>query len=539
MLSFDLEVADEVTDLHSRFMAVQGENAVKGKYYDGLQRIKDLGISLPPQMRSIDTVVGWPGTTVDVMEERLDFEGWTGDDLDEVYRENRLSVEAPQAHLDALIYGTSFVAVSTGGDGEPDPLITVESPTSMTAKWDGRRRAISSAAKFWTEKDGAIEADHAILFRRNETVTLEKYPGGWRAVDVDEHGLGRVPVAQMVNRPRASKGGGRSEITPAVRSATDSALRTLVGAEVAREFYSVPQRYLLGAPEDFFIDPDTGEPRGAWDAVMGKVMGVPRDENDELPQVGSFAAHAMTPFFEQVRTYAQILSAETAIPPMYLGFTSDQASSADAIRSMEIRLVKRAERRQAMFGNAWTEAGRLAVMMRDGLAYEDLPVEVLEARPMWRDPSTPTVAASADATVKGIQAGVFAPRGELTLRRLNLNPAEREMVRRDWAADSSGAIARLAEFSPSSEALELVRGGPGSNDGVQDVSGDSSDDSGAISGGGVDQMEEARVLKAKADAMGVLIRAGVENGDAARIAGIDGVKFVDGRPVTLRFADEK
>ena len=141
MVSFDLEVADEVTDLHSRFMAVQGENAVKGKYYDGLQRIKDLGISLPPQMRSIDTVVGWPGTTVDVMEERLDFEGWTGDDLDEVYRENRLSVEAPQAHLDALIYGTSFVAVSTGGDGEPDPLITVESPTSITGARLARPRA--------------------------------------------------------------------------------------------------------------------------------------------------------------------------------------------------------------------------------------------------------------------------------------------------------------------------------------------------------------------------------------------------------------
>ena len=52
-------------------------------------------------------------------------------------------------------------------------------------------------------------------------------------------------------------------------------------------------------------------------------------------------------------------------------------------------------------------------------------------------------------------------------------------------------------------------------------------------------VDEAKVLKARADAMGVLIRAGVESKDAARIAGISDVKFVDGRPITLKYADEK
>ena len=46
--------------------------------------------------------------------------------------------------------------------------------------------------------------------------------------------------------------------------------------------------------------------------------------------------------------------------------------------------------------------------------------------------------------------------------------------------------------------------------------------------------EQARLLKAKADAMGVLIRAGVKSDDAARLAGVSDVEFLPGMPVTLR-----
>ena len=463
-MSLNDEFVADVAKLYRNFANVQGPNSVKGRYYDGLQRVKDLGISLPPQMRSIEAVVGWPGTAVDVVEERLDFEGWTGGDLSEVYTSNDLDVEAPQAHLDALIYGTAFIAVTSGADGEPDPLVTVESPTSMTAEWDGRKRAIRSAAKFWSDNDD-FEANRAVLFRPNENVVLEKTRGRWEAVEVDQHNSNRVSVAQMVNRPRASKRGGRSEITPAVRGYTDMALRTLVGAEVAREFYAVPQRWMMGAPEEFFFGED-GKPREGWDAMAGKILAVSADpETGDVPTVGSFAANSMTPFFEQIRNLAQMLSSETAIPPMYLGFATDQASSADAIRAMEARLVKRAERRQTTFGKAWTETGRLALMMREGVTWEDLPAEFHDVRPMWRDPSTPTKAAAADAAVKLVGAGIYTPRGEMTVRSLNLTATERELLKQDWSQDTTAALRRLTEAQASPEAAALVYGtGDGATD---------------------------------------------------------------------------
>lgn len=76
MADFDEDLAiQDVTRLRRDFSRFSGANLEKQKYYDGKQKLKDLGISLPPQMRLIDTVLGWPGTVVDALEERLDFEG--------------------------------------------------------------------------------------------------------------------------------------------------------------------------------------------------------------------------------------------------------------------------------------------------------------------------------------------------------------------------------------------------------------------------------------------------------------------------------
>ena len=51
-------------------------------------------------------------------------------------------------------------------------------------------------------------------------------------------------------------------------------------------------------------------------------------------------------------------------------------------------------------------------------------------------------------------------------------------------------------------------------------------------------LQDAQLLKAKAEAMGIMIRAGVKAEDAARRAGIDDLTFLDGVPITLRYKDE-
>ena len=517
MVDFDerLAIAD-VVRLRQDFSRFAGANAEKAKYYDGKARLKDLGISLPPQMRFIDTVLGWPGTVVDALEERLDFEGWDSKELDPIFQTNDLDVSSSTAHLDALIFGTSFITVTSGREGEPDVVVSVVSPNDMVVTRDNRTGRVIEACQYIDGEDG----ERAVLYREMDTVWLYEQSGEWRVDRVDDHELGRVPVAQFVNRPRASKTNGRSEITPAVRSLTDSAMRTLVGAEVAREFYAVPQRYLMGAPESFFLDED-GNPRGAWDAMMGKILAIERDEETgDVPNVGSFAANSMSPFFEQLRELAKQVAAEGAVPNGYMGFSSDaNPSSADAIRMTENRLVKRAERRQAMFGKAWTEVARLILMVRDGRPFSALTDEELAIRPLWRDAATPTRAAAADEVVKMISAGVYTAQGDYALKRLGLSPMDREMLRRDRAADTQGVLARLeASLSQPNPAADALAS--------------SGDTMAAGESGGV---EAAQELKAKADAMGVLIRSGVTPESAAQQAGLSGLSFLDARPVTLDF----
>ena len=413
-----------IESLRTKLDSHHAKNEELERYYEGKNRLKDFRISIPPQLTSVETVVGWAGTSVQVLEERLDFEGFIAPDtlgLNEIYRANDLDVESSFGHIDSLVYGTGFVVVGKGADGEPDPLITIESPKRMTSVYDMRLRRQTAA--FSMDKDSNGNPEAGTLYLPDVTITLGYGNGTWVELDRDEHMLGRLPVVALANNPRSSDPHGRSEITRAVRSYTDAAMRTLLGAEVAREFYSAPQRYILGADEDLFEDAD-GNALNPWTVYQGRILGVPANQDGQIPQVGQFSAGTTTPYFEQLRAYAQMLAAETAIPASYLGFQTDNPSSADAIRQMEARLVKRAERRQKQFGRAWTEVAKLALLVRDG----SIPLEAADIRPQWRDASTPTRAAAADEAVKLIGAGVLLADSEVTYNRIGLSDTDKQVL---------------------------------------------------------------------------------------------------------------
>lgn len=412
-------------------------------YYEGKNRLKDLGISIPPTLRLVDSVVGWAGTAVDVLEERLDFEGYIGGDqygLNDIYRANELDLESPLGHKDALIYGTGFIVVGKGSAGEPDPLITIESPKKMTALYDMRTRRLLAA--LLVHRDHMNDPESGSLYLADQTIFLEWQRNKPVEVFRDIHNLNRVPVAPLFNNPRSGDPEGRSEITRAVRSITDSGVRTMLGAEVAREFYSAPQRYIMGAKEDMFLDAD-GNALNPWSVIQGRVLGVPYNDDDGvMPTVGQFSANSPQPYFDQVRMLAQMMAAETAIPSSYFGFQTDNPSSADAIRQMEARLVKRAERRQRQFGRTWSEVAKLALLVRDG----ELPADIQNVRPIWRDASTPTRAAAADEAVKLISAGVLTPDSEVTLNRLGFSDSDKQQLLLEKSTNEANAlVANLAQ----------------------------------------------------------------------------------------------
>lgn len=473
-----LGVSDDDKDLIKfhldRLAQYEQHNKVREAYFEGKQKLKNLGISIPPALADIETVVGWPGTTVEVLEERLDWQGWVSDSgdlfgLDEVYLDNGLDVDSALGQLDALIYGTGFIIVGTGYTGEPSPLITVESPRRVTGLWDARIRRLSSALSVDEIATNTKAASVVTLYKPEGDITLSRESGEWKVVDRNDHELGRTMVAQLVNRPRASALGGRSEISKAIMSYTDQAVRTLLGMEVNREFYSAPQRYLLGADESSFKD-QNGNQRTGWEAVMGRMLAIPRDEDGELPTIGQFTASSPAPYLEQVRGLSQLVSAEAAIPSSYLGFISDNPTSADAIRQAEARLIKRAERRQMIFGRAWREVGALALLTRDGA----IPDDYRSVGVKWRDAATPTRSAAADEAVKLIGAGVLPADSTVTYDRIGLSPQEQRQIASDKR--KANAQSRLTALASAAQAARAT------NPAVAGMEGAPSGDPGTPSG---------------------------------------------------------
>lgn len=421
-------------------------------YYEGAKRARDLGISIPPHLRDLESVAAWPEIVVDVMDERMEWRGWYApkDDLqlDQCYRDNHLSVEVGQATLDSLIFGLSYLTVGTGDEDEPEILVKAESPNRMTATWDSRkRRAVDGLAEIYDDRNRLTGWQ---LYMPGETITAERRRGGVQVVDRDEHGNSRVPIAVLRNRPRASRETGRSEITRAVRSLTDSGMRTLLGMEIAREFYGAPQRYLMGADESMFVDAD-GSPVSQWDAVIGRMLMAPRDEIDQLPVAGQFNASSPQPFTEILKTLSQMVSAASGVPATHLGFSTDNPASADAIQRADMRLDKRAIRRQGQYDLGLIELGELVCLWRDG---ELPPAGAVQSR--WLPVTMVAPGAAADRATKMISAGVLDPTWDFTLQQFGLTDDEIVEVQRE------------RRLTGGSSVLDRLRNTTGISDGAVD-----------------------------------------------------------------------
>lgn len=422
------------------------------EYYNGEQRVNDLGISTPPALKALHTINGWPGLVVDTLDERLDVEGFrypqstvADQDLWDIWQENNLDEESELAHLDALVFGRAFVMVGQSQD-QGSPLITVEAPTNMSVRWTARSRKVSAGLQVY-EMDGD---GMAALYLPTSTTILRQhdFAGSWELVERDEHGFGECPVVMVANRQRSNDRYGRSEITPAVRSLTDAASRTLRGLEAAREFYSVPRRYALGVSESAFQDKN-GNPKDAWEAYQSVVWALERDETGNAPTVGQFAAMNPTVFTHIVDMYAKLMSGITGMPPHYLGQTTTNPASADAIRSAEARLNKKAERKQVAFGGGWEAVMRLALRM---VNKGNLPDDAKRIETIWASVATPTPAATAAALVPQVVDGIIPPTSDVLLERLGYSPLERERISIERQRNQAEIM--LAEVATSVQAKQ-------------------------------------------------------------------------------------
>ena len=399
-VTFDAEFPREwaymLEDLFALWAAKLTRNRLRMRYYSGKNVLHDFGISIPPQLLNVETVVGWPQKAVDTMAVRSRFDGFSATDpetqamLDGITASSRLRVKYRQAVQGTLIHSCSFATVEVGEDGEP--RIDFHSAECAAARWDDAKGRIAYGMTIEGWRNGMPAAVN--LYTEDYRVSLWNDGRSFWEWMAQPYAMGRPTMEALVYRPTQSKPFGQSRITRAVMSITDSAVRESLRTEISAEFFTSPQKYLLGADRDAF------EHRTKWEAYIGNIFAVGRDANGDLPQFGQLQQGSMQPHTDYMRALAARFAGETNVPISQLGVIHDQPASAEAIYAASEPLVIETEDFNDSARETLRNVALMAIAAKLDVPLADLPPERTDFVADFRNPAMPSVVSQTDAMVK-------------------------------------------------------------------------------------------------------------------------------------------
>lgn len=398
-----------IKELSEKLDTTSPKLATLDSYWEGTQPAaylsKDARDALGTALTGL--AVNFPKLAVTSLAERLEVRGFreagsseaTDASLWRTWRRCHMLDGSAQAHMDALVYGRSFVIVWANEDG---PLVTVESPKQVAVKHDPATRKVIAAFKRWSVDNQAF----GVLYEPERITRLSAdsnvvdgagFPStGWQTVEVIPNPFGVVPVVPLVNRGRLLDLDGVSEMTD-ILGLTDALNKLLSDSLVSSEFYARPRRWATGLElqedeDGNVIQPFSNEANKVWIS------------EDEGTKFGQFDGARLDGYSDLIATVTNQIGALSGLPPHYIGINSAQPPSADAIRSAEASLVAKANSLQRTFGQAWANVAALVKAAETG---KD-PLEY-DFEPVWSSEETRTTAQATDAAVKLHSIGVPLP----------------------------------------------------------------------------------------------------------------------------------
>lgn len=432
--------------------ARQATNKRRIEYFGREKRLRKFGFSVPPPLRKLAPILGWPEKAVTGAALRINWEEFVvpgkpkGDDrIRRIVDDNALEVEIPQAHVSALQLGPAFAFVTAGDPSrnEPAGMISYRSAQTATALWDRRsRRAIAGLSIVDWSDTGQPAVMNMYLPR--VVITLTRMNSGWKVTRVG-HSINEALVTPLVHDPYLDREFGSSRITQTVMDLTDMAARTMLRAEVSGEFFSSPQRYFLDLTRQQY---DRIVEGGGWQSILGSVFATEVDDsvqpnpNASQSKVGQFPQQSQEPHIAQLRSIATMFASETSLPLNSLGIVQDNPASAEAIQEAKGDMIGIAERACKVFDFGHRRTIRQAFMVAEGLS--QVPDDLLGMRSRWTNPATPTLAARSQAVVEQVREGILPPHDPVTYELLGYDQITIDRLVEAWGKAPSDAQ-RLAD----------------------------------------------------------------------------------------------
>lgn len=402
-------------------------NKLRTAYYDGKRAVRMVGSVIPPQYRSLALALGWSAKGVDGLTRRCNLEQmiWADGDLAdlgmrELQDSNFLLSEIAQAEVDSALHGVSFLITTRGVDDEPKALVHARDALSATGEWNNRKRRLDNLLSVteWTEN----KVTGFNLYLDGVTIAADKSDGVWE-VERTEHPW-HVPAEPMVYRPRSSKRLGRSRITRAAMGHQDAALRALVRLEGHMDIYSIPQLMILGASDAMFKNPD-GSYKSSFQVVLGRVFGIPDDEDASTPRadVKQFSAASPEPHLADLNALAKLEAREFDLPDADFALTdlANPTSEGSYIAGRD-NLVAEAEGAMDDWSISVRRTVVRALAIQNGL--NEIPKDWASIDTEWRSPLYLSRSAAADAGSKIIGAVPWLAETTVGLKRLGLSQQE-------------------------------------------------------------------------------------------------------------------
>ncbi len=359
------------------------------KYYEMKQLVQDLNISTPPDLRYWVGSLGWCSRAVDSLADRLVFREFENDNfgMNEIFNLNNKDILIDSAILGALITSCDFIYITA--DDKGFPIMRVIDGSHATGIIDPITNMLKEGYAVLEFDDYDMPITEAYFIPGHTII----YQQGRIAQDIPNSAPYPLLVP-VINRPDAKRPFGHSRISRACMSIVNSAIRTAKRSEIAAEFYSYPQKYILG------MNPDS-EAMDKWKATMSSMLRVDKDEDGDRPVVGQFQAASMSPHTEQLRMFAGMFAGETGLTLDDLGFPSQNPSSAEAIKASHESLRLTARKAQKTMSVGLINAGYLAACVRDNTPY--LRSEIYNTQAKWEpifEPDAAALSSIGDGAIK-------------------------------------------------------------------------------------------------------------------------------------------
>ena len=305
--------------LKNRLEQKRNRVKIRYEYYEMKNHIRDFQISTPPELRNMQTVLGWCGKAVDSLADRIVFRKFAEDNfnIEGIFAMNNPDTLFDSAVLSALISSCCFVYISEDDNGFPKLEII-----------DG-----ANATGIIDQGTGLLKEGYAVLKRDSlDYPTVEAYFTTGNIRVFQNRSFRDIPnnvpyplLVPIIFRPDAVRPFGHSRISRACMDIVNSAMRTVKRSEIAAEFYSFPQKYVVGTSQE-------SDPLDKWKATMSSLIEITKDDEGDKPTFGQFQQQSMSPHTEQLKMFAGLFAGETGLTLDDLGFVTDNPSSAEAIK---------------------------------------------------------------------------------------------------------------------------------------------------------------------------------------------------------------